>query len=595
MVDNSFSQNENPQFPENEALLPTDSYNEQPTLLVGLGGFGAQVVDHVYRQVKDQANVIAFAIDTDVSAVDTLRSIPRDHFLCIAHPFPVSEGIHRIPRAKEWLSNHPILLHHVFCEGAGQIRGVARLLYELSLQEDRFRPLLVAAERMAAKCTEKSFRMRISVTSSLVGGTGSGIFMQVALLLRDRISALFPELDVKIHGEFILPSNFLYIYSNPRVEKRNMEANAYAALKELDAVNKGFFGGGSPVELSYKSSEPAFVDTLPYDYCYLYDRINLENSFNGKYIEDAIIERLFSPSANHLNEAFETNQPIIKKLGSNLYGSISVEKLPASATILNSDLFRSIINRTSAQPGKQIFFLASPRNLYVDHAQFPINTVVLEHVDPTLSEITVIDYSFAIELNQIEKLRHGTGQYFSSYHNLVNRQPAIISPHLNKNWHLEMKNIGEEIPEAPVAVPTAEGEKAKRGKFVFISYSSRDFETAKQLKRVLETNGISCWMAPQSIPAGSDYANEIPKAIGEAGAFLLLLSDSSQKSQWVPKEISIAISKEVVVVPFQIDNADINEAFNFYLTNSQRISAYNRVTDAYQELLLRLKNLLNEA
>jgi hypothetical protein len=214
-------------------------------------------------------------------------------------------------------------------------------------------------------------------------------------------------------------------------------------------------------------------------------------------------------------------------------------------------------------------------------------------VDPALSEITIVDYAFEMELNQIEKLRNGTGQYFSSYHKLVNHQPTTISPHLNKNWHLEMKNIGEEIPAAPAATPSSAEESAQQGKYVFISYSSRDFEAAAQLKRVLETNGISCWMAPQSIPAGSDYANEIPKAIEAAGAFLLLLSDASQKSQWVPKELSIAISKPIVVVPFQIDNADICAAFNFYLTNSQRITAYNRVTDAYQELLHRLKNLLN--
>lgn len=100
-------------------------------------------------------------------------------------------------------------------------------------------------------------------------------------------------------------------------------------------------------------------------------------------------------------------------------------------------------------------------------------------------------------------------------------------------------------------------------------------------------------MAPQSIPAGSDYGNEIPKAIEKCKAFLLLLSDASQNSNWVPKEVGLAIGKGKIVVPFQIDNATISEAFNFYLTNSQRISAYNRMTEAYQELLNRLKDILS--
>jgi DNA ligase (NAD+) len=75
-------------------------------------------------------------------------------------------------------------------------------------------------------------------------------------------------------------------------------------------------------------------------------------------------------------------------------------------------------------------------------------------------------------------------------------------------------------------------------------------------------------MAPQSIPAGSDYGHEIPKAIEKCKAFLLLLSDASQNSNWVPKEVGLAIGKGKIVVPFQIDNATISEAFNFYLTNS---------------------------
>ena len=56
--------------------------------------------------------------------------------------------------------------------------------------------------------------------------------------------------------------------------------------------------------------------------------------------------------------------------------------------------------------------------------------------------------------------------------------------------------------------------------------------------------------------------------------------------------MGLAIGKGKIVVPFQIDNAIISEAFNFYLTNSQRISAYNRMTEAYQELLNQLKDIL---
>jgi len=132
-----------------------------------------------------------------------------------------------------------------------------------------------------------------------------------------------------------------------------------------------------------------------------------------------------------------------------------------------------------------------------------------------------------------------------------------------------------------------------KGDFVFISYSTKDQDIADQTKKVLETNGFSCWMAPQSIPAGSDYGEEIPKAINNCKVFLLLLSQSSQDSNWVPKEVGQAIGKGKTVVPFQIDNAAIKDSFDFYLTNSQRISAYNRISEAYQELVKRLLDILS--
>ena len=48
---------------------------------------------------------------------------------------------------------------------------------------------------------------------------------------------------------------------------------------------------------------------------------------------------------------------------------------------------------------------------------------------------------------------------------------------------------------------------------VFISYSSKDQDVTEQIRQALETNGISCWIAPRNIPLGSSYAREIPAAI----------------------------------------------------------------------------------
>ncbi len=129
---------------------------------------------------------------------------------------------------------------------------------------------------------------------------------------------------------------------------------------------------------------------------------------------------------------------------------------------------------------------------------------------------------------------------------------------------------------------------------VFISYSSKEYDRAFSLKQILEANGIGCWMAPQSIPSGSDYSQEIPRAIRECDVFLLLLSEASQDSKWVPKELDNAISGGKIIIPFHIDESQLNDAFNFFLSNVQRIEAFNRLSDAYRQLVIQIKALGGE-
>lgn len=123
-------------------------------------------------------------------------------------------------------------------------------------------------------------------------------------------------------------------------------------------------------------------------------------------------------------------------------------------------------------------------------------------------------------------------------------------------------------------------------KVVFISYCTEERETADLVKESLENNGYSCWVSPECIPPGSNYASEIPNAIEHAIVFVLILSSSSMNSGWVTKEVDCAITKKKVIIPFRIDNADINATFQFYLNNVQRIEAYRRIKMALSDLVL---------
>lgn len=140
-----------------------------------------------------------------------------------------------------------------------------------------------------------------------------------------------------------------------------------------------------------------------------------------------------------------------------------------------------------------------------------------------------------------------------------------------KKYHMKSEVIG--MPES-----------------VFISYSSKDFDVVNTIKATLEKNAVDCWMAPFSIPAGSSYAQEIPNAIKSCKVFVLMLSTSSQMSKWVPKELSLALTYGKVVLPFMIEECELTEMFNFFLTDVQRYDVFAAQSENIKNLVMRIRH-----
>ncbi len=108
---------------------------------------------------------------------------------------------------------------------------------------------------------------------------------------------------------------------------------------------------------------------------------------------------------------------------------------------------------------------------------------------------------------------------------------------------------------------------------VFISHSSVDKKIADYICEQLEKNGITCWIAPRDIVAGSDWAATISGALSEARAMLLIFSKNSARSKQVPKELSIAEKKNTLVIPYKIDDTELTGSFEYYLTGAHWITA----------------------
>ena len=79
------------------------------------------------------------------------------------------------------------------------------------------------------------------------------------------------------------------------------------------------------------------------------------------------------------------------------------------------------------------------------------------------------------------------------------------------------------------------------GNHVFISHTTKDDEFIKALRVGLERQGLKAYVDSRDLAPGNELVPEIGRAIDEARAFILVLSQNSINSPWVLEETKHAI------------------------------------------------------
>jgi hypothetical protein len=88
---------------------------------------------------------------------------------------------------------------------------------------------------------------------------------------------------------------------------------------------------------------------------------------------------------------------------------------------------------------------------------------------------------------------------------------------------------------------------------VFISHSSDESPAAGGVCVALEAAGIHCWIAPRDVLAGRPYSVQITEAIRRAEILLLVLSQASNRSKQVLREVERAAHFKVDLLAFKIE------------------------------------------
>ena len=109
---------------------------------------------------------------------------------------------------------------------------------------------------------------------------------------------------------------------------------------------------------------------------------------------------------------------------------------------------------------------------------------------------------------------------------------------------------------------------------VFISYSTKDEAIARDVCRVLEENGICCWIALRDAKPGYPYACEIMSGIEKSKMLLLIFSSNSNLSEPVASEIEEAFNKKKPIIVFLIENKPMAPELKFFLKRKHWLVAY---------------------
>jgi hypothetical protein len=109
---------------------------------------------------------------------------------------------------------------------------------------------------------------------------------------------------------------------------------------------------------------------------------------------------------------------------------------------------------------------------------------------------------------------------------------------------------------------------------VFISFSSKDIETAHRIHDGLAERRISSWISSKNIPVGGNYQIEIPNALKTAKVMVLVFSKNANSSGEVGTEYSLASQYGLTVMPLKIDDAQPTGAFEYILGRHQYLQVF---------------------
>lgn len=284
-------------------------------LIIGVGGTGHQILLDLRQRLLDEYGdftripIIDFLhIDCDQSEDTKDMAYPEEIRLNDADKLRIyvnnaeelKEHIHNYPHIQSWLDMR-VFDGGDINQGAGAVRARGRLAFSWNLNKissilnSKIKKIL--AKESKDEATGNSLRvadwMDIYVVGSLYGGTGSGIFLDLAYLLRSLTTGM---VNKSIIGIFEMPPSM----GGGDMFMADKLHNAYASVLEMNH----YTSPGTTFHMDTGISLGSIHDPRrPFDYCYLMDLHNGKTYLNVSDLHSMIGYYMYMDLTNEAQAA----------------------------------------------------------------------------------------------------------------------------------------------------------------------------------------------------------------------------------------------------------------------------------------------------
>jgi TPR repeat protein len=127
---------------------------------------------------------------------------------------------------------------------------------------------------------------------------------------------------------------------------------------------------------------------------------------------------------------------------------------------------------------------------------------------------------------------------------------------------------------------------------VFLSHASKDQKMAETICQAIEARGIDCWMSTRDVHPGENFQEAIVRAIRSCKVMLFVFSANANNSDEVKKEIALAGSNKLFVIPVRVEDVAPNEALAYEFATRQWINLFADWESSLDELMTQIESVV---